>query len=639
MITAFMRWLYVARNDQFDDYHALWSWSVEEPATFWEALWEYAQIDSPTPYHTVLEDHGMPNVRWFPGAQVNYAGQMRKGAVPGKPAILFQSERTPQTAWSWAQVDEQVAAVQEWLTGLGLRQGDRVVAFLPNIPEATIAFMAVSGLGLVWSACSPDFGAASVIDRFAQIEPKALITVDGYQYNGKPFNKMDVVATLVQGLPTLKGVAMIPYLDAQAELNASVPVTKWMDLKALAAPRFIPVPFEHPLWVLYSSGTTGKPKAITHSHGGSMMEHYKYLWMHNDVHPGEKFFWYSTTGWMMWNFVQASMLAGATIVLYDGSPSYPDMGVLWRLAESAGIHHFGTSAPYILACMKAEMRPGAIADLSALRSIGSTGSPLPPEGFDYVYDAIGRHIWLCSMSGGTDVCSAFVGGCPLLPVYQGEIQCRTLGCALYAYDDHAIPVNEAMGEMVITKPMPSMPVYFWNDPDGKKYRGSYFEDFPGVWRHGDFIRITDRGGVVIYGRSDATLNRHGIRIGTAEIYSVLDQIEGVRDALIMNIEMEGGRHYMPLFIVLEEGFSLNEDLIAAIQQKLKTTYSPRHVPDEILTCPDIPYTISGKKLEAPIKKLLMGIPPEKAITRDALRNPEAVKFFEEFAQSFLKGKN
>lgn len=632
-LKAFLRWLEVARGLVFEDYQSLWAWSVNEPEAFWAALWDYFPIRCHSNYDSVWDAEKMPGTKWFAGSTLNYAEHIFKGAVPHQPAILFQSERSPLQEISWKTLENEVGALQAFLRQAGVEKGDRVVGFLPNIPQATTALLAATGMGCVWSSCSPDFGVDSVVERFAQIEPKVFIAVDGYAYGGKAFDKRAVVEAIVKAIPGLEVVIFIPYLDAHSTLNIEQPWHLWAKtIEKPAPPVFTPLPFDHPIWILYSSGTTGKPKAITHSQGGILMEHYKYLLFHNDVKPGERYFWFSTTGWMMWNFVQGALLAGATIVIYDGSPGYPDMGVMWRLIKEAGIHHFGTSAPYILACMKAGIHPKEIADLKHLRSISSTGSPLPPEGFKWIYDEVSEHIWLCSMSGGTDVCTAFVGGCPLLPVYEGEIQTRALGCALYAWDDGGESVEDALGEMVITRPMPSMPIYFWNDADGSKYHASYFEDFPGVWRHGDFIRITPRGGVVIYGRSDATLNRHGVRIGTAEIYRAVDTVSAIQDALIVNLERPDGQHFMPLFVVMKPGETLTPEIEAAIATALRTAYSPRHVPDQIIACEDIPYTISGKKLEAPVKKILMGIPIERAASKDALRNPESLDYFVAYAQ-------
>lgn len=629
----FFAWLQRTHDLSFQSYNEAWQWSIDHLEDFWKAISDYFAVKHHTPYETVYTGQ-MPEVDWFAGSTLNYAEHIFRQETTDHPAILFQSERHDLQAISWSALRQKTASLAHYLREIGVKPGDRVVAFLPNIPEATIGFLAANSLGAIWSSCSPDFGLASVVDRFQQIEPKVLLAVDGYQYAGKAYDKLEVVARLQAALPTLEQVIVVPYLQndvsvatipgavfwAQTQQHPDVPLT------------FSPVPFSHPIWVLYSSGTTGIPKAITHSHGGVLLEHLKYLAFHNDVRPGERFFWFSTTGWMMWNFVQAALLVRATIVLYDGSPGYPDLNVLWSLTEKAGIHHFGTSAPFLVACMKKGLQPGKDHRLHTLRSIGSTGAPLPPEAFDYVYQHIKSDVWLCSMSGGTDVCTAFVGGCPLLPLYEGEIQARALGCALYAYNDQAQAVENEVGEMVITRPMPSMPIFFWNDPDKQRYRESYFAEFPGVWRHGDWVEVTDRGSLVIYGRSDATLNRQGIRIGTAEIYRSLHKIAEITDSLIVNLELPGGRHYMPLFLTLSEGHSLDDALVQKIKKQLRSDYSPRHVPDDILVVPEIPYTISGKKLEAPVKKILLGRDPGQAANKDAMRNPESLDFFIAFAQ-------
>ena len=538
------------------------------------------------------------------------------------------SEHSSPAEITWKELEKKVAAFQQFLINKGIIKGDRVVAFIPNIPEATIAFLAVNSIGAVWSSCSPDFGTSSVIDRFAQIEPKILITVDGYQYGGKSFEKRAVIAEVLKKLPTIKETVWIPYLDpgfTPDHQNA----TLWQEAlnNITEELKFTPVPFEHPIWVLYSSGTTGIPKAITHSNGGVLLEHLKYLALHNDVKQGERCFWYTTTGWMMWNYIQASMLVGGTVVLYDGSPAYPDVNVLWKFIEDVKITHFGSSAGYIVANMKEGTHPGKEFNLDSLRSIGSTGSPLPPEGFNWAYKKIKEDLWLVSISGGTDVCSAFVGGLPLWPVYSGEIQCRALGCSLEAYNEDGKTILNEVGEMVITKPMPSMPVYFWNDKNFERYKSSYFDLYPGVWRHGDWTEITSRHGLIIYGRSDSTLNRGGVRIGTSEVYRAVDKISEVKDSLIICIEKEGGGYFMPLFVVLNKDIELDGSLIDKINQTIRSDYSPRHVPDKIIEIDEVPYTISGKKVETPVKKILMGTSIAKASNTDALKNPESLNFF------------
>lgn len=636
-LAHYTEWLKQEKNLHFENYKALWKWSTDQLEDFWESLWEYFKIIHHAPYKQVLSGDHMPDYTWFEGATLNYAEHVFRQKTNERPAIIFQSERHALTEISWAELEDQTAAMAHFFLESGIQPGDRVAAFLPNSPHAIVSVLATMSVGAVWSSCSPDFGAASVADRFAQIQPRIFIAVDGYAYGGKAFDKCETVREICALLPSVEKVIFIPFLDENARLNVEQPVTLWSDILAGSAQNqplpFHPCSFSDPLWVLYSSGTTGIPKAIVHSHGGNLLEHLKYTYFHNDIRPGERFFWYSTTGWMMWNFTVGALLAGATIVLYDGSPGYPNMNVLWELAEKTRITHFGTSAPFLVSCMKAGISPKEDFDLSQLRSIGSTGSPLPPEAYAWVYENIKSDLWLSSMAGGTDVCTAWVGGNPQLPVYQGEIQCLCLGCAMESWDEagHPVPTGE-VGEMVVTRPMPSMPVFFWGDTDGSKYLASYFEHYPKVWRHGDWIQITERNSLVILGRSDATLNRQGVRIGTAEIYRALDQIQELRDTLIINLERPDGSDWMPLFVALNPGQTLTDELKNKIKKALRTAYSPRHVPDEILEIPDIPYTISGKKMETPVKKVLQKKPLDKAYNRDSMRNPEAMSFFIEMAE-------
>jgi len=625
-LKKFENWLNEHQGLQFPSYQELWQWSVDQPEAFWEAIWNYFQVKSYQPYRQVLSQRQMPGARWFEGATLNYAEHLFRHKAEGKTALIFQNEKGRKDIL-WENLEAQVLRLQQYLRQKGIGEGDRVAAYLPNVPEAIAAFMAVNSLGAVWSCCSPDFGVETVIDRFSQIEPALLLATDGYTYNGKEFSKMEEVEKIRSGIPSIRQTLFVPTLNPAHRLENSDNWFELMEEEASGPLSFTPVLFNHPMWVLYSSGTTGRPKAITHSHGGVLLEHLKYMAFHNDVKAGENFFWFTTTGWMMWNFLQASLLMGATPVLYDGSPGYPDLDVLWQMAEDLPLHHFGTSAPYLTACMKKGMEPGKKQDLSALRSIGSTGAPLPPEAFEWVYSAVKEDLWLCSMSGGTDVCTAFVGGNPYLPVYKGAIQSRALGCALYAYDEMGNRVGDELGEMVIEKALPSMPIYFWGDEDNKRYLSSYFEDYPGKWRHGDWIHIFDNGSLIIQGRSDATLNRKGVRIGTAEIYNVLDKMPSIKDALILNIEQEDGGDHMPLFVVMQEGQSLSPEIIGEIKSQLKTKGSPRHVPDEVIEVPDIPYTLSGKKMEVPVKKILMGMDISKTMNRDAMRNPEAMDYF------------
>lgn len=635
---AYKQWLSNNKQLHFENYEQLWNWSVNHIEDFWVSICDYFNVIFHSPFSKVISSYDMPGVKWFEGAKLNYSEHIFRNYKEKETAIIFGHESGYTLQITWKELKLKVASMASYLKKIGVTKGDRVVAFLPNVPEATISFLAINSLGAIWSSTSPDFGVESVVDRFSQIEPKVIIATDGYSYNGKSFDKTEIVKSIVSELPSLEKVIVLPYLkktDISQFPSNFVNINEiWKS--SVSELTFESVDFNDPMWVLYSSGTTGLPKPIVQSHGGILLEHLKYMAFHNDVHEGEHYFWFSTTGWMMWNFVQAALLMGSTIVLYDGSPTYPDFNALWKFSEKVGIHHFGTSAPFLVASMKKEISPKTSNNLSTMRSLSSTGAPLPPEAFDYVYEHIKEDVWLCSMAGGTDVCTAFVGGCPDYPVHSGEIQCRALGVSLFAYNDEGIPVEDELGEMVIDKPMPSMPIYFWNDADNKRYKASYFEDFPGKWRHGDFIKINSQThGLIIYGRSDATLNRHGIRIGTAEIYRAVNKIEAVEDSLIVNLEQEEGKHYMPLFVKMKEGKKLNNGIKSDINNRLKSEYSPRHVPDEIIEVSDIPYTISGKKMEAPIKKILLGMPLEKSINFDAMRNPESVTFFIEFAKTLL----
>ncbi|MCB0636542.1 MAG: acetoacetate--CoA ligase [Lewinella sp.] len=629
-LATFRAWLREHRCLQFPDYEALWEWSVTDTVTFWDSIAEFFEVRFHDQPRSVLRNTSMPGSEWFAGGTLNYAEHIFRHQTDVRPALLFQAEGQAVESVSWAALSQQVAAIQAFLRERGIGMGDRVAAYLPNTPVAIACFLAVNGVGAVWSCCSPDFGVSTVIDRFSQIEPKLLFAVDGYRYNGKAHDRQAEVDQIRTAIASIETTVIVPYLQEDPSLEG----VRWNDVLATkaTAPSFVSVPFSHPIWVLYSSGTTGKPKAITHSHGGVLLEHLKYLAFHNDTKAGEHFFWFTTTGWMMWNFLQASMLVGAVPVLYDGSPGYPNLNALWKLAAELPIHHFGTSAPYLTACMKRELQPGADFGLSSLRSIGSTGAPLPPEAFDWIYESVSKSVWLCSMSGGTDVCTAFVGGVPFKPVRRGRIQGRALGCALYAYSETGQRLTGELGEMVIEKPMPSMPIFFWNDAGGKRYHASYFADFPGKWRHGDWIELYEDGSLIIQGRSDATLNRKGIRIGTAEIYSVLDGIAGLQDSLIINLEKEDGEDFMPLFVVLAEGQSLDEPLRQTINEALRSQCSPRHVPDAIYAVPDIPYTLSGKKMEVPVKKILLGMDISRSLNQDALRNPEALDYFLDFPE-------
>ena len=628
-ITHYMHWLNRQKNLEFSHYSELWRWSVEKVGDFWESLFEYFDVQYSQGWQTPLANAAMPGAIWFPGAKLNYAENIFAQMTDKHPMMLYQAEDQPLVTLSWQEICDQVNRLATALREMGVQCGDRVVAFIPNIPEAVVALLAVSSIGAIWSSCSPDFGSRSVLDRFVQIEPKVLIAVDGYNYGGKTFNRRQNVAELQQSLPTLQQTILIPHIEAATDglMNTAL----WDNVLTISALpeqiEFEQVPFDHPLWVLYSSGTTGLPKPIVHGHGGIILEHAKATIFHNDLKPGDHFFWYSSTGWMMWNYTIGSLLSGATIILYNGSPTYPDTNALFDLAERSGMTYFGTSAAFVNHCIKEGITPNQQFDLSRIRGVGSTGSPLSLEGFQWIYDNINPDLALESLSGGTDLCTAFVGGARTLSVYAGELQGASLGAKVEAYDEAGQPVINEVGELVITQPMPSMPITFWNDPDMERYKSSYFEIFPGIWRHGDWIKINERGGCVIYGRSDSTINRMGIRMGTSEIYQVVESFEEIQDSLIIDLEMLGRKSYMPLFVVMRDGKPLNEGLKARIKQKLREEVSPRHIPNDIIAVAEIPYTLSGKKLEVPIRRILLGMDVGKAVNPGALRNPQAVDFF------------
>ena len=584
-----------------------------------------------------LADKSMPGAKWFVGAELNYAENILAKMTSERPMMLYKAEDEPLIAVSWQEIYEKTKRVAQALREIGVKRGDRVVAYMPNMPETIVAVLAASSLGAIWSSCSPDFGPRSVLDRFTQIEPKVLIAVDGYNYNGKTFDRRAVVAELQASLPTLEKTILVSHVANNTDGLTNTVL--WDDqLAHTTAPAeltFEQVPFDHPLWVLYSSGTTGLPKPIVHGHGGVLLEHVKATAFHNDLKASDRFFWYSSTGWMMWNYIVGSLLSGATIILYNGAPAYPDMNALWQLAEESGMTYFGTSAAYISACIKAEIHPNQQFDLSKIRAVGSTGSPLTESGFQWIYDNVNQELALESLSGGTDLCTAFVGGARTMPIYRGEIQGASLGAKVQAFNQMGEPVINQVGELVITEPMPSMPLFFWNDPDNKRYKASYFEMYAGIWRHGDWIKFNERGGGVIYGRSDSTINRQGIRMGTSEIYQAVESLPEILDSLVIDLELLGRESYMPLFVVLREGAQLDDALKQRIKQILRKEVSPRHVPNEIILIEQVPYTLSGKKMEVPIRKILLGIDIEQAANPGAMRNPESIDFFVEFAKKLM----
>jgi acetoacetyl-CoA synthetase len=624
-VGRYMDWL----GRSFAGYEELRAWSVTELEAFWESVWRYFDVRSHAPYQTVLEARTMPGARWFPGAQLNYAEHALRFADDDRPALVAIGEEGAPEEISWRELRGLVGSVAAGLQERGIARGDVVAGYLPNCPEATIAYLACASIGAIWSSCAPDLEPEGALDRLAQLRPAALIAADGYRFGGRDHDRREAVAALVAALADLRTTVVVE------RIGAGVPGAEPWDALTAAPrePEFAALPFDHPLYVLFSSGTTGAPKGIVHGHGGQLLDHLRHHAFHFDLGPDDRFSFYTTTNWMIWNWLVAGLLVGATVIMHDGSPRHPELDAQFEVAARTGATVHGTSAGYLTACAKAGLRPGERHDLRALRAIASTGSPLPPETFHWIVDAVGPQVWPVSTSGGTDVCSAFVSGCPLLPVRAGEIQCRCLGAAVEVFDDDGRSVVGQVGELVITKPLPSMPVRFWNDPEGERYRGSYFEDFPGVWRHGDWASLTEDGAVVILGRSDSTLNRQGVRLGTAEIYAAVERLPEVGDSMVIGVEREGGGYWMPLFVALDGDAELTDELRERIRDAIRSATSPRHLPDEIIQVPAIPRTLTGKKLEVPVKRVLMGADPTTALRRSSVADPAALDHFVALAQS------
>ena len=635
-LTHYMRWL-AQRGHRFNSYTELWQWSIDDQDGFWGSLWEYFDIRTSQPFARVLAKRTMPGAEWFPGAKLNYAEHALRHEREGADALLYLSERRGLSALSWTDLGGQVRKLAARLRALGVVPGDRVIAYLPNSPEAVIAMLATVSIGASWASCGPDFGPRGVVDRFLQLEPKLAFCVDGYYYGGKPFDRRPELGTILSSLPSLKQVIYLRQLEPENDTALTANTIFWED--ALTGPpvpresfQFEQVPFAHPLWILFSSGTTGLPKPIIHCHGGMILEQFKALTLQMDVHRGDRMFFFTTTGWMMWNFLVSALLVDVVPVLYDGNPAYPQPDVLWSMVERTGASYFGASPTYINILEKAGIVPKDRFDLSTLQSLMLAGSPVTAEVMAWCYRNVKSDVWAYSGSGGTDLCTGIVGGVALLPVYAGEIQGRQLGIAAFAFNEAGEAVVNEVGELVITKPLPCMPVGFWNDADGSRYRESYFDQYPGVWRHGDFFKVNERGGCFVLGRSDATLNRHGVRIGTAEVYRALVEVPEIDDSLIVNLDLPGGGVFMPLFVKLHDGIPLDDGLVDKVRARMRKTYSARHVPDKIYQVHAIPYTLTGKKMEVPVRRILMGVPIEKAANRAAMSNVQSLDFFIAYAR-------
>jgi acetoacetyl-CoA synthetase len=629
----YMSWLDERQGRKFEDYEDLWRWSTSDLNTFWGSIWDYFDVRAdgdPTP---VLQSGAMPGADWFPNTRLNYAEHIFRAARPESPALFARSEAGEAREVSWEALRQQTAALAATLRRLGVKRGDRLASYMPNRPETVVAFLACASIGAIWSSCSPEMGRTMVLDRFSQIEPKVLFAADSYTYNGKTHDRAPIVEQLREGLPSVGHIIHVPGPLAAERPIPWRNVTSWGDaVRGEAELQFDRVPFSHPLWIVYSSGTTGLPKGIVHSHGGIVLTQLKTMSLQHDLRPGDRMMFLGSTGWIVWNLLVGALLTGASIVLYDGNPAWPDNRAIWKLLDADGVTHFGCGAAFLISCMKDGLRPKRFVALEKLRSINSTGSPLPAEAYRWVYDAIKSDLWLASISGGTDIASGFVSCSPLLPVHAGEIQCRELGVAAFAFNEAGEPVIDEVGELVVVKPMPSMPVFFWNDEGGRRYHESYFEQFPGRWRQGDWIRFSAEGTSQIYGRSDTTINRFGIRIGTAEIYRVVEDIAEVRDSLVVDLEYLGRESYMPLFVVLQPGLMLTDELKARIATQIRTYGSARHVPSEIFQVEEIPRTLTGKKMELPVRKLLLGTPAERVASPDSMANPASFEYFVRLAE-------
>jgi acetoacetyl-CoA synthetase len=637
-LTAFTRWLGSERGKSFASYADLWQWSVDDLEGFWQAIWDYFQVQSSAPHTRVLADRHMPGAKWFPGARLNYAQNILRHERPDATALLYLNERASLASLSWEELGRKARILATQLRKMNVKPGDRVVAYMPNIPETVIAMLATTSIGAIWSSVGPDFGTRGVLDRFTQLAPKVMFYVDGYQYGGKTFVRKDEVHKIIDQLGTLESVIYVPYLNREDRSTFHKHTVLWDDLLNSAPVaagdfQFEQVPFDHPLWILFSSGTTGLPKPICHGHGGIILEQLKHSHFNFDVSDGDRLFFFTTTGWMMWNFLVSSLLSNVVPVLYDGNPAWPTPDVLWKMVDDSGAKLFGTSPTYVAGLEKAGIVPKERASLKSLESVTLAGSPVTPECMEWIYKNVKQDLWVASGSGGTDVCTGFVIGAPTLPVYAGEIQARALGCSVYAFNERGEKIVNQVGELVITEPMPSMPVCFWNDTDNKRYLDSYFADYPGIWRHGDFFKMNDRGGCFVLGRSDATLNRHGVRIGTAEVYRSLATLPEIDDSLIVNLDLPHGKFFMPLFVKLKSDLTLDEPLRDKIRATLRREYSPRHVPDKIYQVESVPFTLTGKKMEVPVRKILMGVAPEKAANRDAVANPQALDYFIAYTKS------